>query len=103
MPYACYLGQRAASTHRRTERLEARIPADLKEQFVRAADLQGQTLTDFVVSTVTEAARRVIREQEVLQLSRRDQEEFARQLLEPPRANAKLRAAARAYRRQIRG
>jgi uncharacterized protein (DUF1778 family) len=82
----------------RTERLEARIPSDVKSMLTRAASLQGRTLTDFVVGSATEAARRVIRENEVIELSERDQVAFARALLHPPRASRALRAAARRYR-----
>ena len=92
--------QAATSAGRRTERLEARIPAEVKEAFARAAALRGQTLTGFVVAEVTEAARRVIREHEIIQLSGRDQIAFARALLNPPRPSAKLKAAVRRYRRQ---
>ena len=69
----------------RSERLEARISADLKDLY--------QTLTDFVVSTVTDAAHRVVRENELLQWSRRDQQAFAAALLAPPAPSAKLTAA----------
>ena len=75
-----------------------RIPASLKQVFQRAAALQGQTLTDFVLSATTEAARRVIRENEVLDLSRRDQLAFAEALITPPAASPRLAEAARRYR-----
>lgn len=81
----------------RTDRLEARIPGDLKAIMVRAAALQGQTLTDFVVASASETARRVIRESEVLQLSERDQIAFAEALLNPPEPSERMKAAARRY------
>ena len=40
----------------RTACLEARISADLHAALKRAAELQGRTMTDFVVSAVQEAA-----------------------------------------------
>ncbi len=86
---------------RRTERLEARIPAELKDVFVRAASLRGQTLTDFIVTSATEAAQQVVREQDVLDLTRRDQIAFANALLNPPAPSPKLRSAARSYRRLV--
>ncbi|MFN7975150.1 MAG: DUF1778 domain-containing protein [Acidobacteriota bacterium] len=46
----------------KSERLEASVPVELKRIFVRAAELRGQSLTDFVLITVTEAAERTIRE-----------------------------------------
>ncbi len=78
----------------RSERLEARIPADLKDLYARAAAARGQTLTDFVLSAVTEAARKVVRENDMLELSQRDQQAFAAALLNPPAPSAKLRVAA---------
>lgn len=86
----------------KAERLEARVPADVKAVLVRAAALQGQTLTDFVVSSATESARRLIREAEVLELSERDQVAFAEALLNPPPASPRLRAAADRYQDEAR-
>lgn len=81
----------------KVERLEARVPADVKAVLVRAAALQGQSLTDFVLSSATESARRVIREAEVLEFSERDQVAFAEALLNPPPASSRLREAADRY------
>jgi uncharacterized protein (DUF1778 family) len=86
---------------RRTERLEARIPAELKDVFVRAAALRGQSLTDFIVSTVAEAAQQVLRDQDILDLTRRDQIAFAEALAHPPAPSAKLRSAARSYKKRV--
>ena len=90
--------RRTAEDGARTERLEARLPASLKRSFQRAAALQGRTLTDFVLSAAAEAASRVIREHEVLELSERDQLAFAQALLDPPAAAPRLVEAAERYR-----
>jgi uncharacterized protein (DUF1778 family) len=82
------------------ERLEARIPSSLKKMFLEASNLEGRTLTDFVLQAATEAARRVIREHEILDLSQRDQVAFAEAILNPPEANPALKMAARRYRRR---
>jgi len=82
----------------KTERLEARIPPGVKAMLSRAAALQGRSLTDFVVGTATEEARRVIRESEVLELTRRDQVAFAEALGDPPGPLPALRDAASRYR-----
>jgi uncharacterized protein (DUF1778 family) len=92
--------QNQATVTPRTQRLEARISADLKDLYTTAASLQGQTLTEFVVSTVSEAARRIVREHEVLALSKRDQQAFAAALLAPPLPAPKLSAAAAWYKLQ---
>jgi uncharacterized protein (DUF1778 family) len=52
-----------------TARLEARISTDLHSMLKRAAELQGRTMTDFVVSAVQDAAQRAIEQAEVIRLS----------------------------------
>jgi uncharacterized protein (DUF1778 family) len=83
------------------ERLEARISREQKELFQRAADIQGRTLTDFVISSVQEAAKRAIQEHEMMILSVRDQEVFVEALLNPPNPSEKLRSAAQRYKQKI--
>lgn len=67
-----------------TARLEARISTDLHSMLKRAAELQGRTMTDFVVSAVQDAAQRAIEQAEIVRLSLADQECFAQALLAPP-------------------
>lgn len=52
-----------------TARLEARISTDLRSMLKRAAELQGRTMTDFVVSAVQDAAQRAIEQAEVIRLA----------------------------------
>lgn len=85
------------TTKRKSERLEARIPALQKDVLLRAASLQGQSLTEFVLSSAAEAAKRIIRENDLLELSERDQLAFAQALVNPPEASARLKKAARGY------
>ncbi len=76
-----------------TARLEARISTDLHSMLKRAAELQGRTMTDFVVSAVQDAARHAIEQAEVIRLSLADQECFAQALLSPPKASPALERA----------
>jgi len=76
-----------------TARLEARISTDLHAMLKRAAELQGRTMTDFVVSVVQEAAQRTIEQAEVVRLSLADQECFAQAMLSPAKPNAALERA----------
>lgn len=79
-----------------TARLEARISTDLHAMLKRAAELQGRTMTDFVIDAVQDAAQRAIEQAEVIRLSLADQECFAQALLSPPQpAPALERAFAR--------
>lgn len=84
----------------RTARLEARISVEQKTVLQRAAALSGRTLSEFVVASAQDAASRVIQEQETIRLSRAEQIAFVSALLKPPAANARLRQAAAAYRKQ---
>jgi uncharacterized protein (DUF1778 family) len=81
----------------RTERLEARVSADQKDLFVRAAELQGRTLTDFVVATLHEAAVRTIEEMRAIRLNAEESRAFAEAMLNPREPSPRLRAAARRY------
>lgn len=85
-----------------TARLEARISTDLHAMLKRASELQGRTMTDFVVAAVQEAAQSAITEAEVLHLSLADQECFAQALLSPPKPNPALKRAF-ARRRKLLG
>lgn len=79
-----------------TARLEARISTDLHSLLKRAAEIQGRTMTDFVVASVQDAAQRAIEQAEVIRLSLADQQCFAQALLSPPQpAPALERAFAR--------
>lgn len=81
----------------KSERLEARITAEQKVLLQRAADLEGRTLTDFVVSHAQTAALETIEKFQIIQLSQRDSEIFVASLLNPPEPGAVLKAAAARY------
>jgi uncharacterized protein (DUF1778 family) len=83
----------------KSQRLMARISSDQKRLFLRAAEMRGQTLTEFVVSAAQEAATRAILDQEVIELSLRDSQAFAKGMIDPPPIGASLRAAARRYKK----
>ncbi len=80
-----------------TSRLEARLPAGVYATLKRAAELQGRSLTDFVVSAAHDAAQRAIEEQAILRLSAEDQQRFAEALIQPAAPNAALNEAKRLH------
>jgi uncharacterized protein (DUF1778 family) len=65
--------------------------------FQRAAEMQGRTLTDFVIASVHDAAIRVIEETQTIRLNTADSQAFAEALLNPREPNARLKAAAQRY------
>ncbi len=86
------------SPARTTARLEARLPNQVMTRLKRAAEIQGRSLTDFVVSAADEAACRAIEQVEILRLSLEDQRRIARAILYPPAPKPALKRAARRYR-----
>ncbi|MDF0551675.1 DUF1778 domain-containing protein [Kamptonema sp. UHCC 0994] len=91
-----YLGsENSRST--KTARLEARLTQEQKELLLEAAQISGFSLTEFVVASAVEAAKRTIQEQTVLKLSKNDSEVFVNALLNPPEPGEKLRESAKRY------
>ena len=84
-----------------TARLEARLPAEVMAVLKRAAEIEGRTLTDFVVAAAHEAARRTIESTEVVRLSVEDSRRFAEALLSPPEPAPALRRAGERYRKLV--
>jgi len=84
-----------------TERLEARVPAPIKEMIAHAASLEGVTLTDFVIASLQKSAAEVVREHEVLKLSVKDSAVFAKTMLAPPAPNQKLTQALARHRQSV--
>ncbi len=81
----------------RVERLEARVSKAQKNLFLRAATVQGRSLTDFLIASVQEAAERALRAHDVLTLSERDRRLFVEALVNPAAPGKTLRQAARRY------
>lgn len=77
-----------------TARLEARIRADLHATLKRAAEIQGRTMTDFVVSAVQDVAQKAIEQADFIRLSVSDQEVFAKALINPPALKRALKRTA---------
>ena len=92
--------QKANITRRRKRsRLEARISPEDKELLKRAADLQGCSLTEFVVRSAQEAAKKAVKEHQMMSLTARDTKAFVKALLRPPAPSKKLKRAAARYKK----
>lgn len=89
------------ATTNRTARLEARITPDALVVVRRAAELQGRSVSDFVVVATLEAAQKTIAEIEIVCLSREAQERFAMLLLHPPTPTTALKKAFKGHRSLI--
>src|SRR5580692_8856378 len=76
-----------------TARLEARLPNDVHALLKRAAEIEGRTITDFVVSAAREAACRTIEATEIIRLSAEDQGRIAKALFKAPEPTPALKKA----------
>ena len=101
MPRASHLPSGEQQQRIKGERLEARVTAELKAMFQRAADLKGLTLTDYVINSLVDSSQQVIRDHEVLTLTGRNREVFLEALMSPPPASPKLVSALARYRKSI--
>jgi uncharacterized protein (DUF1778 family) len=92
-----------AHPKRKTERLEARVTPELKRTIEHAARLAGRSITDFLLESVQKSAHETIFEHEVIRLNAEQSRSLVALLLNPPKPNAKLKAAAAAYDKLVRG
>lgn len=85
----------------RSTRLEARIAPDALAVVKRAAEIQGRSVSDFVVAAAQEAAQKTIEETQVFRLSVEDQIAFAQAISKPSMPDAALHRAKEAHRRLV--
>jgi len=86
----------------RTSRLEARITRDALAVVRRAAEIQGRSVSDFVVAAAQEAAQKTVTEIEIVRLSRAAQENFVGLLLNPAPLAPALKKAFERHRALVR-
>jgi uncharacterized protein (DUF1778 family) len=67
----------------RTARIDARIPPEALAMVKRAAEIEGRSVSDFVIDAAQQAARKTIEDTHVIRLAAEDQLRFAHMLLDP--------------------
>ncbi len=83
-------------------RINFRLSSDLKKTIEDAAAEMGQSISDFAISTLVQAARKVLHDQYVTRLSERDRQVFASMLDdESSKPNDALARAAKRYKKQV--
>jgi uncharacterized protein (DUF1778 family) len=87
----------------RTARIEARIAPDALKIVKRAAELQGRSLSDFVVAAAQAAAYQAIDEAQIIHLSVADQNAFVESFLNPPDPTPALRRAFQLHSEIVQG
>lgn len=90
--------QRTRHNRTRSERLEARVTAEQKTLIKRAADLEGRSVTDYVLASVQDAAKRTIESHQTIVLGAADRQAFVEAMLTPTPISDRLRDSVRRYR-----
>ena len=81
----------------KTYRFDARLTEEQKLIIQRAADLEGRSMTDFVLHSAQVAAEQAIEKRAILVLSVRDSEAIVDAILNPRGPGPVLRKAAQEY------
>lgn len=90
-----------ASSTSKSERVGLRASPDQKELLETAAALQGESMSGFVLSQALEAARTVVQDHQVTELSRRDWNRFRRLIERDEEPNDALEEAATRYEKEV--
>ena len=87
----------------KTDRVIARVPAEVKHRWQRAATMRGQTLSDFLIVAANNASDEIFDTENRIELSERDQVMLAELLLNPPELPEALKIALRKQMSQTTG
>ena len=85
----------------RSARIEARISPEMLTVVKRAAEIQGRSVSDFVVAAAQEAAQRTIEETTIVRLSVEDQRLMMDAIQNPPDPNDALHKAFEDHKRLV--
>lgn len=90
------------TTAKSDARINFRLSSELKRTIEDAAAEMGQSVSDFAISTLVQAARQILHDQQATRLSQRDRQVFAA-MLDDPSSNPSdaLMKAARRYKKQV--
>ncbi len=83
-------------------RFDARLTKEQKELFEYASSLGGyKSLSEFVIQSVQEKAKKIVEEHQAILRSKADQELFFDALLNPPLPNPALKNAFQEYQKGL--
>ena len=83
-------------------RFDTRLSVEQKQFFERAAVLGGyRSLTDFIILTVQEKAKRIVKEREQVLASQKDNKIFFDALLNPEKPNKELTDAVKQHKNLV--
>jgi uncharacterized protein (DUF1778 family) len=82
-------------------RLTVRVAPDVLATIKQAAEMQGRSVSEFLVRAAQEAANQTIADMKIIRLSAEGQRAFAEALIKPPKPTPGLKLAFQAHRRLI--
>ena len=85
------------------ERIDLRTSPEIKELIVRAASTAGMSVSAFLLGTAQERAKEILAEREMITLTSRDWNAFAKDLDNADKPKPKLAAAMKRHRQWQRG
>jgi uncharacterized protein (DUF1778 family) len=85
----------------RSARVGLRVPPDLKRAWDEAAELEGRSLSDIIITATTEAVAEIIGRHRIIRVSQADMEQIMEDLRNPPEPNETLIDAMSSYRKAI--
>lgn len=88
-----------AVAERKETRLEARCLGYQKELLVQAAEILGQSTSEFVLSTTLERARKIVSDSERISLSNRDRDAFLQSIDASDKPNSDLKLALKSWKK----
>ena len=91
-----------ATVTAKQDRIGARVPHEVYETLCRAAELTGATVNQFLVQAALKEALAVIEREELIRLSARDWNWLLDLMENPPKPNAKLKAAMKRHQKAMR-
>jgi uncharacterized protein (DUF1778 family) len=89
-------------TAQRPDRISLRVGRDAKRKLERAAAYSDKTLTDFIIDVALQRADAIVRQNEVITLTRAEWDRFQDMLLNPPEPNKRLKKALAEHARVVR-
>jgi uncharacterized protein (DUF1778 family) len=92
---------RAARVTNKSGRMEARLKPEQKRLIEHAAQLQGVSVTNFILAHLLPVATATIQESETLRLRDEDRKVFINALVNPPKANKFAKGAVARYKKQV--
>jgi uncharacterized protein (DUF1778 family) len=89
-------------TAQRSDRISLRLGRDAKRKLERAVAYSDKTLTNFVIDVALQRAEAIVRQREVITLTRAEWDRIQRMLLDPPEPNKRLQRAFAEHTRVVR-